>query len=172
MPNWSEGVLKIRGTKQNIENFFRNGIDYNDYRYEISANKDTGKSGIQTIVVPRDCSIEIDDDEIIIKNTKGLYIKNTYRMFIMDNEIWRSFHKKDADAKEVVYFSIQQAWAVSAQDLQTLSKQYNCDFKIFATECGMEFCQDIEVVEGEIIRNEEINYDDFRWEAPNPTLGG
>lgn len=26
MPNWAEGTLKVRGTKENIVNFLKNGI--------------------------------------------------------------------------------------------------------------------------------------------------
>lgn len=66
MPNWSEGVLKIRGAKEDIENFIRNGIDYNDYNYKLENGE------LKTEPKPRECPIEIDEDEISVKNTMDL----------------------------------------------------------------------------------------------------
>lgn len=167
MPNWSEGVLKIKGTKQDIENFIRNGIDYRDYRYEFKEKQ------LQEIPVPRDCSIKIDEDDIYVENTMDLYIKGTRRMFVNSEKIETYYRQgKEKGEKYIVYIDIRQAWAVVAQNLQSLSKEWKLDFKIFATEQGMEFCQDIEVVNGEIIANNEVTFDDFSWEAPDPRLGG
>lgn len=168
MPNWSEGVLKIRGKKQDIENFIRNGIDYQDYRYEPAVDE-KGKVSLKQSANARDCPIEVDEWEITVKNTVDLHIKGTHRMFITSKNIECWWHEKEI---EIVYLDIQQAWAVSAEQLQDLSKKYNLDFKIFATEMGMEFCQDIEVVGGQIIKDNEIKFDDFMWEAPDPRLGG
>lgn len=166
MPNWSEGVLKVRGAKEDIENFIKNGIDYNDYRYKLENGE------LQSIPVPRECPIEIDEDEITVKNTMDLYIKGTRRMFVNSKDIYTYYRKAEAKGKYIVYLDVRQAWGVIAENLQELSKKWNVDFKIFATEQGMEFCQDVEVVNGEIIADNEIKFDDFQWEAPDPRQGG
>lgn len=87
MPNWSEGVLKIRGTKEQIENFIRNGIAYEDYKFNLGTDKQ-GNRGLIETSVPRDCPIEIGEDEITVKNTIDLYIKDTRRMFINSKDIY------------------------------------------------------------------------------------
>lgn len=36
----------------------------------------------------------------------------------------------------------------------------------------MEFNQYIEIVDGKLIHDEEITFDDYVWECPEPDLGG
>lgn len=36
----------------------------------------------------------------------------------------------------------------------------------------MEFNQDVEIYKGEIIKNVEIEFDDYMWEFINPNMGG
>lgn len=171
MPNWSEGVLKIRGTKEQIENFIRNGIAYEDYRFEIGTDKQ-GNRGLVERSVPRGCPVEISEDAITVKNTMDLYIKNTRRMFVNSKDIYEVFRKSKEKNKFIICIDVRQAWGTIPENLQELSKKYGVDFKIFATEEGMEFCQDIEIVNGEIVTNNDITFDDFQWEAPDPRLGG
>lgn len=61
---------------------------------------------------------------------------------------------------------------IDAEKLAEVSKKYEIDLKIYAFECGMEFNQDVEIINGEIIKNDEIKFDDYRWECINPTKGG
>ena len=65
-----------------------------------------------------------------------------------------------------------QAKNFKAKDLAKISSKYGVDLRIFATESGMEFCQEIEVINGEITINREVPYSDFMWEAPDPRIGG
>lgn len=171
MPNWSEGVLKVRGTKEQIENFIRNGIAYEDYKFEFGTDKQ-GNRGLVEKSVPRDCPIEIGEDEITVKNTMDLYIKDTRRMFVNSKDIYAYFRNSKEENKYIICIDFRQAWAVQASSLQAISKKYGVDFKVFATEQGMEFCQDIEIVNGEIITDNDITFDDFQWEAPDPRIGG
>nr|DAL93830.1 MAG TPA: hypothetical protein [Caudoviricetes sp.] len=39
-------------------------------------------------------------------------------------------------------------------------------------DCGMEFCQNVIVEHGKIVKDEEIIYNDYEWECPFPNLGG
>ena len=36
----------------------------------------------------------------------------------------------------------------------------------------MEFNQYIEIVDGKITHDDEIKFNDYMWECPNPELGG
>ncbi len=45
-------------------------------------------------------------------------------------------------------------------------------YKIYAFEQGKEFNQNLEVVKGEIIKDEVIEFDDYVWECIDPTIGG
>ena len=65
-----------------------------------------------------------------------------------------------------------QAKNFKAKDLAKISAKYGVDLRIFATESGMEFCQEIEVINGEITIDRIIPYNDFSWEAPDPRIGG
>lgn len=169
MPNWIEGTLKIRGTKENIEYFIKNGIDYNDYKYDLG-NSDLKNGYLKTVAVPRvDCDIVSDKYDLSVKNVRDLHIKETRRMFINSDKIegyWR-----DLD-KEIIVIDIQQAWNFDNIELEKLSSKYNVDFYLFGTEKGMEFCQEVEVVDGKTTKNDCIEFDDFEWECPDPRLGG
>ena len=166
MPNWSEGVLKIRGAKEDIENFIRNGIDYTDYNYKLENGE------LKAIPKPRECPIEIDEDEISIKNTMDLWVKGTRRMFVNSKDIYAYFSKSKDESKFIICIDVRQAWEILSENLQEISKKYKVDFKIFATERGMEFCQDVEVVNGEVVASKRDSFDDFQWEAPDPRQGG
>lgn len=58
----------------------------------------------------------------------------------------------------------------SSELLETCIK-YNVDMKIHAFERGMEFNQVIEIVDGEIIQDKEIQFEDYQWECICPKLG-
>jgi hypothetical protein len=166
MPNWCEGTLKIRGSKENIIRFAKECItgtngwkiksfDLKNGGYELGKNDDF--------------NVEIDDYELYIHNTMDTHIEGTRRMFIQQENIsWYWNEVKD----EVVSVDVQQAWGIDVDNLVNLSKKYNLDFKIYAFEAGMQFNQDVEVIKGEVIKNQEITFDDYQWECINPNLGG
>lgn len=110
MPNWSEGVLKVRGAKEDIENFIRNGIDYNDYSHKLENGE------LKTEPKPRECPIEIDEDEISVKNTMDLWVKGTRRMFVNSKDIYAYFSKnKVKPSVDWVNNLVKQADAAGVQ---------------------------------------------------------
>lgn len=110
MPNWSEGVLKVRGAKEDIENFIRNGIDYNDYSHKLENGE------LKTEPKPRECPIEIDEDEIRVKNTMDLWVKGTRRMFVNSKDIYAYFSKnKVKPSVDWVNNLVKQADAAGVQ---------------------------------------------------------
>ena len=51
-------------------------------------------------------------------------------------------------------------------------KSTNVDFRVYGYEMGLEFNREIEIVEGRLVTNRRIKFKDYRWECPDPTLGG
>lgn len=161
MPNWCSGFMKIRGRKQDILDFFKNEVAIWTYDKAYSP---TASEAI----------FENDEDgyEYILKKATNqeLRLRNSRRFFFLDKEI--TFYNNEP---EICYLNleIQQAWYIDVDELLTNhSKKYHIDFNIYASECGMEFEQYITIVDGKIIRDDVIEYDDFEFEAINPSLGG
>ena len=163
MPNWSKGNLKIRGKKENIIKFLEEGTSLLDGFWEPKEIKP---------------EIEINDcDEIEIKNLnklKGidcLYIKGTHRNFIepVKNEIY--IHDIDEKEQIICLENFKAAWGIDADALRVISARYDIDLKIYGFECGMEFNQDIEIIKGKIIKDEEIKFVDYVWECIEPYIG-
>lgn len=161
MPNWCSGWMKIRGRKQDILDFFKNEVAI--FTYDKNYSRITSEA-------------IFEDDEknlqYILKQAinQDLYLRNSRRFFFLDKEI--TFYNNE---QENCYLNleIQQAWHIDVGELLTShSKKYNIDFNIYASECGMEFEQYITIVDGKVIRNDAIKYDDFGFEAINPSLGG
>lgn len=170
MPNWCEGVLKVRGPIENIKRFLLEGIDYSDYQYTTNRNE-KGILVLEETAIPREeITKEIGDNGVYITNTDELYIKDTRRMFVASDDIDSNVIRRDNTA--LIFIDVKQAWGFIADDLARISQKYGVDFRIFATESGMEFCQEIEVLQGEILIDRIIPYKDFNWEAPDPRIGG
>ena len=164
MPNWCNGNLKIRGKKENIIKFLTEGTSLLDGFWEPKEIKP---------------EIEVNDcDEIEIKNidkVKGidcLYIKGTRRHFIdpIENEIY--MHNTDEKEAVICLENLKDACGIEAGALRVISKRYSIDFKIYAFESGMEFNQDIEIIKGKIVKDEEIKFKDYVWECIEPNIGG
>ena len=159
MPNWCSGWMKIRGKKQDILDFFKNEVSI----FTVTDNFTQIRS---------EAVFEEKYDEYIIKKMKNqtVYLNNSYRFFFEDDEL--VFYDYGGDCS-YINLEIQQAWAIDVHELLiSHSKKYNLDFNIYASERGMEFEQYITIVDGKIIRDDVIKYDDFEFEAINPSLRG
>lgn len=99
-----------------------------------------------------------------------LYVNNTRRAFIDRKEIEVLHEELDEALVEILGF--KQAWGVIKEDFEGISKKYNIDIKIFVFEMGMEFTQEVEVIEGETTKNIVKEYDDYFWEVPFSSIGG
>lgn len=162
MPNWIVGDLKVRGTKKEIRRFITEGLEA--IPFSILGIKD---SNIETKVV--------GDEDFFRVTTNGhcFYIKGTRRHFIRGNEIEVDFYTDKEDGKEVVVLEgFEAAWYIEAEQLAEISKEYNIDFKILGFERGMEFNQDVEIVNGEVVKDDEVKFDDYWWECIRPHIGG
>lgn len=161
MPNWCKGDLKVRGTKENIRKFLLDGLE------PIS------KGFLNPEIV--ETEIICDDTwEFSIKSETGaFYILGTRRNFI-DGEIIETDINdwEDDEEKVIVIKDYKAAWGIYADNLASISEKFNIDFKILGFERGMEFNQDIEIIKGKIIKDEEIKFYDYKWESIRPHIGG
>ena len=154
MPNWCEGILKIRGTKENIKNFCENGL--------------LGDGEKKT------ATITINDYDFILNNSASyLWIEGTRRHFIEINGTYTGncFYDENTN-KCLLMLPFKSAWCIDSDQLQTISEKYHLDFRIKGYECGMGFTQEIEILDGKITLDIDQNYDDYAWECEQPDLGG
>lgn len=158
MPNWCAGTLKIRGKKDNIINFFKNGVKAVTYLFgEETARK-----------------FEVENDEyctyLTIESEYHYHICGTYRLFIVDKNLEFDFDNEEDE--HIIYCEVEGAWGIDTEGLRKASKEYDVDFKIYAFEKGMEFNQDVEIIKGNIVKDEKIEFDNYSWECICPDLGG
>ena len=164
MPNWCEGVLKVRGKKKDLLNFINNEI----VRYGYPRTE-TNDYTLYPLDVKFDEFGDVFIEETDEKNHSWLHFNNSRRLFIEKNVEWH-FWTEDEDELQVL--DIKQAWRIDEDYFVDISKKYNIDFKIMAFECGMCFSQEIEVIKGELTQNKKNTYDDYNWEVYDPRLGG
>lgn len=168
MPNWAEGSLKVRGTKENVVKFLKEG--FLGYPDTVFSKDDKGNP----IYLNKHREVEIREDEwetsIFCKG--GFYINGTRKAFV-EEECIQFYHDDDLDRYQLEILGFKQAWAVVPENFVELSKKYNLDMKIFAFEMGMEFTQEIEIINGVLTKDEvHEKFDDYFWEVPFSTIGG
>lgn len=151
MPNWCEGTLKVRGTKENIKRFVLEGLHpvdlFGDAKSELTVNEFGN-----------------------INSNETCWIEKTRRGFVEGVELYLSEYEDDERLTAV--FDSKFAWGINADELLRTCKKYHVDMKIHAFEQGMEFNQVIEIIDGEVIHDYEIHFTDYKWECVCPKLGG
>lgn len=152
MPNWCEGSLKLRGEKENIMKFFKEGLD-------VTAPDERAGRSIEEFV-------DFDEDCVVIDGV--VYINDTSRAFIEPSK----FYWNEEGGLQLDSIIFKQAWDIEPEDFLSIAKKYNIDIRIQAFEKGMEFARDVEIVDGEITKDETIRYDDYIWDCPMPNMGG
>ena len=146
MPNWCVGTLRVRGTKENLTKFVLEGLQSVDYIGEdLEALKMDEYSHVE-------CS--------------RCWIKGTRRGFILDLDEYID------EGKIAIGLEAEFAWGISSEELLNSCKQYGVDMRIHAFECGMCFNQIIEIIDGEITKDEEVEFDDYNWDCICPNVGG
>ncbi|MFE4523973.1 hypothetical protein ACFRCQ_18005 [Cytobacillus firmus] len=163
MPNWAEGSLKVRGTREDIRKFLKGAL-----QPLLPPGSEIAKFMGKEVANP---SVEIKERNygFVMESKNGFYIKGTHRAFIEENIDW---WYEDKHTETLVINNFKQAWGVAAEPFATLSKEYNIDIKIYVFEQGMEFNQEVEIHKGEIIKNNEIQFKDYTWDCVFPNLGG
>ena len=159
MPNWIKGTMKLRGKREDIYMFFKNGLDPSNWpKPEDRENQVIDESG---------------ENYLEFSFCNEPHIAETRRAFITGDNVFME------DDEGTVCIDVKQAWAFDAgresNDLETwknISKKYNIDIRLFGIECGMRFTQEIIIVRGRKAIVNERQYEDWDWECPFPNMGG
>lgn len=151
MPNWCRGKLKVRGNKKNLIEFILKGLQPVSY---FGDKKDP---------------LKINENEYITSQC-GCWIEGTTRGFIENLDLY--IGDLSENDQEIIFFDSKFAWGIEATELREICKKYNIDMRIYAFERGMEFNQEIEIIDGEITIDRKITFDDYRWKCPFPDIGG
>jgi hypothetical protein len=159
MPNWIEGTLKLRGRREDIGRFFREGLDASAWPN------------------PKDRENQVEDNSTVnnldfcFRNEP--HIAGTRRAFITDEYAYM-----DEDYG-IICVNIKQAWyfceSYGSEDMQvwkTISEKYNVDLRLFGIEMGQAFVQELIIVRGKRPILNEKQYEDWMWECPFPMMGG
>ena len=148
MPNFAEGTFKLRGKKENI----------------ASALKEMLASDTVTI------SEKNDGEELTFTTTNSYFYINKTRRAFFDSSLIEILFEESFEIIEIDNFI--QAWGVIPGDYLDFSKKHGVDIKIFAFEQGLEYSQEVEIINGAITRNIKRKYVDYKWDVPFSKLGG
>lgn len=158
MPNWIEGTMKLRGKREDIHRFFKEGLEPSSWTDETDNKLE-------------DQVQDDSDEDLLWFNFKDQpHIVGTRRAFITDDCVEMSTDEG------VACVNIKQAWCFTTEGnvnaWKEISAKFNVDIKLFGIECGMRFEQEIIIRRGsETIINEK-KYEDWDWECPFPNMGG
>ena len=170
MPNWCEGNLRLRGTADAILEFIKNEVQI--------VGRSRGSLDIN------ECGPEVVDEygEASVKAPKqaegwfmvSIYIKNTVRNFIDGREfnLYLGDEEDRANVRTVCIDGFRAAWGIVAEPYVEKARKYGIDIKIVGFECGMQFAQIIEIINGELVKDQEVKFDDWDWECVMPNMGG
>ena len=150
MPNWCKGTLRVRGTKEDLTKFVLEGLSPVTYLGQDAEQLKIGDCGC----------IECE----------RCWIKGTRRGFVVDSYVY--FDNLEDEEKTTIALDTEFAWCISAEELLNSCKQYNVDMRIHAFESGICFNQIIEIIDGEITKDEEVKFDDYNWDCICPNIGG
>lgn len=148
---WCEGTLKIRGKKCNITKFILE---------ELRPAK----------IYEEKCP-KLSLDKYGDAYSRGLFkIKDTKGGFIQDVNVDSSNYEDDEIF--IKLFDAKFLHEIYAEELQKICIKYKIDMKIYGFESVTGFNQDVEIVEGTIIKDKKIKFDDYLWECSCPRMGG
>ena len=131
MPNWCEGMLKIRGKQEDVFCLLINNLSV----WKTVLQKEPS---ISIVEIPDEDGIKIDVKNKTIHVNNLAYIKGTCRNFVEPNDIEVY---KGVDGNSCVALEFKGAWTINSEPYVNLSRKYNVDIKIEAFERGMEFSQ-------------------------------
>lgn len=148
MPNWCEGWVKFRGSKENLMKFIQS---------EFNGSEP-----------------EFDYDELMpnIPN-RDTFLKSLRRAFVEGNNDCDDYIYFDDNDIGILVIKIKNAWSVEGQGYSELAKKYKLDIRGKCYECGMNFAEEFEYnSNGDKILYKVHKFTDYQWECECPTLGG
>ena len=165
MPNWIEGTWRLRGSVENLVKYLEENLEKVDYDYSEGFRKRITTPLIVEHDKEEKCfSIEIDEDH---------YIGGTIRGFV--RYLYTEIYYEELRDITHIAFDVEKAWGYIEKDIKRLRdifKKYEIDFRLKAYEKGMGFTQEIEIINGEVIKFEDREYDNYIWDCESPLIGG
>ena len=176
MPNWIEGTLKIRSKDiENIKRFLKEAIKYScescPYTNKPECYKLTNDERHSRCEMfnPYGKAITFEDGEVLLKDQ--LYIKDGPSRAFIGKSKDETYNYIEIDTP-VLVFPVQEAWGFHSEGWLELAQKYNIDIRLYGIEQGMEFVQELEIIDGKITLDREIQYEDWDWQCPFPRMGG
>lgn len=157
MPNWCEGSLKIRGKFEDVKKFLKEELRVYDVE---NLNGEVIENAIKIM--------SDSEDSFWISFKKNAYINGTKRGFVIAQDV--SF--LNYGDKIVCVLDFREAWGINPEPYLELAKKHDVDIRLYGFEKGMQFNQEVIIENGEIIKDEGIEFDDYDWECIMPNLGG
>ena len=146
MPNWCEGTLKIRGTAKQVLAFVKTAFEAGEYMIDDN-----------------------NDLYLFVSLKDNAWLKGSKWAFCSG---YIEIETASEDEKGVAAINFMQAWNIRTEDLLRLAKETGVDLKIYAFEQGVQFNRDIEIVDGEVIKDDVIKFDNYLWDCICPLIGG
>lgn len=165
MPNWAEGTIKFRGSKDNVIKFLSEGIHAVSF-----LGKDIDGVEIYVDDVFGDVNVEQMDDDYYI-----FHINDTKRAFIEKEDLINSHFSEFYETDEyIIELSFKQAWDIKPDEYQKIADKYDLDIHIFAYESGIGFTHEVEIVHHELSKDitNKYEYQDYQWNIPFTNIGG
>lgn len=175
MPNWCEGTVGIRGKRDDVLKFLKEGFER--YRYDRETHKNIL---VSSDIFKRDEAYNDEGDAIFLEvdDIAGtwIWIKDTQRAFYDDEQNPYSIvvEKQRNGELWICRIPIKQAWSYREDDWMALSSKYHLDFNLYGIECGMEFMIEVQIIDGKCTECKITNTDtgDWSWICPFPWIGG
>jgi hypothetical protein len=152
MPNWCEGWVKFRGSKENLMKFIQSEFNGSHPVFDDRFDE----------LIPN----------ILVKST---FLNSLRRAYITDDDLVDANGGicLNEDGIGVFIAKINHAWSVTGQGYPELAKKYKLDIRGKCYECGMNFAEEFEYnSNGDEILYKVHEFDDYQWECECPTLGG
>lgn len=98
------------------------------------------------------------------------WIEGTTRGFVNDLDVY--FEEYEDDSIQTIALDAEFAWAINPEELLKVCQKYHVDMRIYAFEIGLEFNQEIEIINGKITKDSYFEFQDYVWECICPDMGG
>lgn len=167
MPNWCAGNIRLRGKRAAIVEFLRDGLSVTGH---LPGSFDVVEHPVEITEFYGEYTVKDPTEKEML--FAAMYIKGTRRNFIRSKQFEVCLDDDEEKIQTVCIDDFEAAWAVLPEPYVEISRKYGLDIHIFGFERGMEFMQEVEVEDGELVRNEETTYDDWVWDCPMPNMGG
>jgi hypothetical protein len=152
MPNWCEGWIKFRGSKESLMKFIKS--EFNDSEPVFEEKYDELMPNIPF---------------------ENIFLNSLVRSYVSAEDAKNSddYICFGEDGLGVFCIKIKHAWCVNRQGYPKLAKKYGLDIRGKCYECGMNFAEEFEYKSnGDEVLYNVHEFEDYIWECECPTLGG